>query len=264
MIQNTDGTQTFYREFGDPANEAMVLLHGIGADHNMWRPQMEKFAGQGYFVLIPDLLGHGKSSKVKALELRDWENQINDLLRDKNINQCVLIGVSMGGVIALSFAVNNPDKVSKLIVSDTFGELKTFREKILGFAQVAGFRLYKVLGVKMLAKGMASAYKAPFAREAREYFSEVSLKADFDQLILARRAINKIDVIEKLRGINIPSLIMAGDQFGESFVEINRKIAVAIGGSKFVMLKEAMDPSNLVNPVEFNREVLTFLKEKAT
>lgn len=261
IIKNTDGTKTFCREFGDPANEAIVLLHGIGADHNMWRPQMEKFASKGFFVLAPDLLGHGKSSKVERLELEDWEKQINDLLREKQKDLCVLAGVSMGGVIAQSFAVNNPEAVSRLILSDTFGELKTFQERLLGMSQVVGFRLYKLLGAGMLAKGMAAAYKAPFAERARDYFRGVSLEADFDQLILARKAINRIDLIGRLGGIDIPTLVMVGDQFGKSFIEINRKIADAMKRSKFVVLRDAMDPSNLVNPAGFNQEVLTFLSE---
>ena len=261
IIKNTDGTETFYQEFGDPANEAMLLLHGIGADHNMWRPQMEEFAGKGFFVLTPDLLGHGKSSKVERLKLSDWEKQINDLLKEKQKKRCILVGVSMGGVIAQSFAVNNPEAVRRLILSDTFGELKTFQERLLGMSQVVGFRLYKMLGTGMLAKGMTATYKAPFAEQARDYFREESQKADFDQLILARKAINRIDVIGKLGGIDIPTLVMVGDQFGKSFIEINRKIANAVKGSRFVVLRDAMDPSNLVDPAGFNQEVLTFLNE---
>jgi len=261
ILKNSDGTETFLQEAGKPTGKAIVLLHGIGADHKMWEPQVQVFADNGYLVLVPDLLGHGKSSKVKTLELRDWESQINELLVQKGLRHCILIGVSMGGVIAQSFAVNNPEKVSRLILSDTFGELKTWQEKALGFSQVLGFRIYKVLGNKMLAKGMASAYKAPFAKQAREYFSKESLNADFDQLILSRKAINKIDAIGKIDGDRIPTLVMVGDQFGKSFVEINKKIADGIKGAKFVVLKDAMDPSNLVNPVAFNQEVLTFLSD---
>lgn len=259
-VKNTSGTETYLQEVGDARNRAIVLLHGIGADHKMWEPQVHEFADKGYFVLAPDMLGHGKSSKVKTLALADWENQINELLRQKGLSRCILIGVSMGGVIAQSYAVNNPEKVSQLILSDTFGELKTLSEKALGFSQVVGFRIYKLLGAKLLAKGMASAYKAPFAKEARAYFSRESMHADFDQLILARKAINKIDVIRKIDGNRIPTLVMVGDQFGSSFVKINQKIAEGIQGAKFVVLKESMDPSNLVNPVAFNREVLTFLQ----
>jgi hypothetical protein len=71
---------------------------------------------------------------------------------------------------------------------------------------------------------------------------------DFDQLILARKAINKIDAIGKIDGARIPTLVLVGDQFGQSFIEINRKIANGIKGSTFMVLKNSMDPSSLVNP----------------
>lgn len=67
-MKNTDGTETVYSALGNAANEAIVLLHGIGVDHTMWQPQMEAFASNGFYVLAPDLLGHGQSSKVEHLE----------------------------------------------------------------------------------------------------------------------------------------------------------------------------------------------------
>lgn len=263
IVNNPNGTKTCFEEAGNSNHEAVLLLHGIGADHKMWELQLSVFAENGYYVLAPDLLGHGKSSKVNTLELSDWEDQISELLRYKKVSKCHLVGVSMGGVIAQYYTLNNSEKVCRLVLSDTFGELKTIQEKVLGFSQVIGFRIYKLLGSKMLAKGMASAYKAPFAERAKGYFSQVSLKVDFDQLILARKAINKIDAIGKINGTLIPTLVLVGDQFGQSFVEINRKIANEIKGSTFMVLKNSMDPSNLVNPDDFNQAVLQFLQISA-
>ena len=262
QIKNTDGTKTVYSTLGDAANEAMVLLHGMGADRTMWQHQMAEFACNGFYVIAPDLLGHGQSSKVKHLALRDWENQIIDLLRAHQRDTGILIGVSMGGVIAQSFAVHHPEMVSQLVVSDTFAELKTPLERALGRSQIVGFWLFKLLGPATMAKGMASTYQAAFAQPAKDYFSQMALEADFEQLILARQAINRIDIVEQLRTLKIPTLVMVGDQFGLFFIEINRKIAHAIKDAKFVVLKEAMDPSNLVNPASFNRETLSFLNEK--
>jgi len=264
FLQNPDGSKTFLLEVGDTSNTAIVLLHGIGADHAMWEPQQQLFVKQGYYVLIPDLLGHGKSSKVTTLELKDWENQINALLiqkvKQKDIHRCILVGVSMGGVIAQSFAMHYPHKVSQLILTDTFAKLSSWREKLTGFIQLVGFRIYKYLGAKVLAKSMSNVYKAPFAERAKVYFISKSTDVDFDQLILARKAINKIDALQKIDGRKIATLVLVGDSFGESFIAINRKIAEGIEGSRFVILKNAMDPSNLVNPEAFNRECLDFLR----
>jgi pimeloyl-ACP methyl ester carboxylesterase len=260
ILKNADSTETFFVEKGAPTDEPILFIHGIGADHQMWQPQIEAFPKQGYHILVPDMLGHGSSSKMKSLTLDDWDNQIIDLLDHKDIEKCTMIGVSMGGVIAQHFTTRHPERVKRLVLSDTFGELKTFREKMLGLSQVIGFRLYKMLGAKLLAKGMASAYKAPFAEKARAYFAAVSLKADFDQLILARRAINQIDAIGRIDGSRIPTLVMVGAEFGEMFIKINKKIAEMIYGAKFVVLEKSMDPSNLVNPEVFNQEVFQFLK----
>jgi pimeloyl-ACP methyl ester carboxylesterase len=261
LLTHSDNKKTFYQEYGDPSNKAMILLHGIGADHNMWKLQVQVFAEKGFYVLVPDMFGHGNSSRVDSLELKDWQQQINDLAEEKNLSKFILVGVSMGGVIAQSYVVNHPDKVNALILSDTFAEVSNLKEKLPAFSHLAGLHIYKLLGHKALAKSMKSTYNAPYAKEAREYFAEVSKSADFDQLILARKAINKIDVLDQLESLNIPVLVMVGDKFGDWFIDINRKISNSIKGSQFKVLNNAMDPSNLVNPVDFNSEVLAFLDE---
>lgn len=272
IINNPDGTETYYKEFGSrPQNcgvegtsETLLLLHGIGADSGMWQPQVQKYASLGYHLLVPDFFGHGLSSKLSHIDLSDWHNQINWLLINKNVDKCTLIGVSMGGVIAQSYLVTNPYRVEKIIVTDSFGELSTSKEKILGLSQVIGFKLFKILGKKMLAAGMRSTYKATYARKAQDYFVQVSLDLDLNQMILARKAINKIDVLEKLKCITIPALVMVGAEFGQWFIEINRKIANSLPNSEFVILEKSIDPSNLVNPIEFDRQVLRFLKKEST
>ena len=133
-------------------------------------------------------------------------------------------------------------------------------EKMLGYSQVVGFHLFKLLGNKLLAKGMGSTYKAAYAQAARDYFAQVSLTVDLNQMILARKAINQIDVLDELKRIVLPALIIVGAEFGHSFVEINRKIADSIPNSEFVILEQSMDPSNLVNPIEFDKQVLRFLQ----
>jgi hypothetical protein len=109
---------------------------------------------------------------------------------------------------------------------------------------------------------MASAYKAPYAKQAREYFEQISPQANFEQLILARKAINQIDAIGKIDGQQIPTLVLVGEEFGKAFIEINEKIAKSIDNSQFLVLRQSLDPSNLVNPTAFNREVLQFIGKK--
>ncbi|MEL6164821.1 MAG: alpha/beta hydrolase [Cyanobacteria bacterium J06628_3] len=240
IIKNSDGTQTYYKTFASKSlnSPTLLLLHGIGADCDMWEPQMHKYSTQGYHVLVPDLFGHGFSSKLNNINLSDWVNQINWLLEHEKVDKCILVGVSMGGVIAQSFVVANPHMVEKIIIADSFGELSTFKEKILGFSAVVGFHLFKILGKKILSQGMRSTYKANYATLAQNYFERVSLNIDLNQIILARKAINRIDALDKLKSITIPALVIVGADFGQSFIEINRKIADSFPNSKLKSLKQ--------------------------
>ena len=91
-LKNKDGSETFYKEYGDPSHPAVVLLHGLGAEHSMWEPQITPFTDAGCYVLVPDLLGHGKSLKVTALSLADWEDEILDLLKERVSRDASLLG----------------------------------------------------------------------------------------------------------------------------------------------------------------------------
>ena len=259
ILNNPDGTQTYFEAVGDRSGKPILLLHGIGADHTMWHKQVRPYADAGYYLLMPDLFGHGCSSKLEHIDLSTWHKQLNWLLASQAVSSCYLIGVSMGGVIAQSFVTEYQAKVEKMVISDSFGELRTVKERLLGQAQLIGFYLFKVLGNRRLANTMRTAYKAAYAQEARDYFEQVSLQVDLTQMILARKAINQIDVLEKLKSVVTPTLVIVGADFGPAFIDINAKIANALPNAELVILEQAMDPSNLVNPIEFDRRVLQFL-----
>lgn len=261
MILNSNaGINTYYETYGDIKNPPILLLHGIGADNNMWHPQKKILSEKGFYVIVPDLIGHGKSSKQDNITLSDWDNQIIDLLDFIDIERVSIIGVSMGGVIAQHFVVNHENRVKNIIISDSFGELKSFVEKALGFSQVIGFKIFNKLGNKYLVKGMMSTYKADYAVLAKEYFSKVCMEVDLDQMVLARKAINSIDVLNNLKKVQVPSLVMVGTEFGKTFINTNKKIANSLN-TKLILIQNSMDPSNLVNSDEFNKNVIEFLNK---
>ncbi|NER85374.1 MAG: alpha/beta hydrolase [Leptolyngbya sp. SIO1D8] len=92
-LKNPDGTETYYESLGDRTAGTLLLLHGLGADHAMWQPQLKPYAEAGYHLLVPDLFGHGSSSKLNQISLSNWHDQINWLLEDNDIQNCTLIGV---------------------------------------------------------------------------------------------------------------------------------------------------------------------------
>lgn len=258
FFETSDGTQLFYQTYGQQGHPPIVLLHGLGADHQMFSPQFEKYANQGFNVIVPDLRGHGKTSKVESLTLSDWTSDIKELLDHLGIERTILLGVSMGGVIIQKFVSQYPHRVEKMVISDSFGEIKSFPEKAVAKGTVIGFKIFKYLPKKWAAALVSSAYK-DYNDISQEYFRDTTLKVDFEQIILARKAINQIDVLDDLQQVDIPALILVGDG-AEIMIKTSKKIVDSLNNSSLQVIQGGFDPSNLVQPEQFDRAVLNFIK----
>ena len=104
---------------GDPANPAIILLHGFPESHRTWRHQIPALADAGWFVLAPDQRGFARSSKPEGVEQYTPDKPIGDLvaLADHfGIGRFVLVGHDWGGAIAWGAALGRPDRVERLII----------------------------------------------------------------------------------------------------------------------------------------------------
>lgn len=98
----------YYETHGDPTNPPILLIHGIGADHNMWKPQIDTLPQKGYFVIVPDLRGHGLSDIPETFLINDCAADMCALLDALHINRAHLVGVSMGGMVVQQLVANTP------------------------------------------------------------------------------------------------------------------------------------------------------------
>ncbi len=117
MSQNFDPNQNYYC-FNKKNSIPIVFIHGVGLDHQMWDYQINYF--NEYSTLTYDLLGHGKTSCNKdKLSLKDFSNQLLEILDHLRIEKINLIGFSLGSLIALDFSSHFQKKVEKLILIGT-------------------------------------------------------------------------------------------------------------------------------------------------
>lgn len=92
----------------------VLLLHGFAEDNSIWDGQVE-YLKKNYRVIIPDLPGSGRSSLLRGeTSMENLADFVAAILDGENIRQCVLIGHSMGGYIALAFAEKYPDRLKAL------------------------------------------------------------------------------------------------------------------------------------------------------
>ena len=105
----------FYRELGQ--GQPMIIMHGIFGSSDNWLTQARHFSAN-YHVITLDLRNHGQSEHHPDFDYPVMANDLNEFIDSKGLKDAIVIGHSMGGKVAMNFAIAHPDKLAKLIVVD--------------------------------------------------------------------------------------------------------------------------------------------------
>ena len=134
---------------------ALVLLHGLGCDHTMWDPVIEKLARR-CTVIAPDLLGHGQSDKPRAdYSLGGYANGVRDLLTVFGIDRATVVGHSFGGGVAMQFGYQFPERTERMILVAPGGlgpEVSVAVKMIQGFGWDKLMRVLTQPGLRHLGR----------------------------------------------------------------------------------------------------------------
>jgi pimeloyl-ACP methyl ester carboxylesterase len=98
----------------DPARRSIVFVHGAGLDHSWWGLQSRYFGYHGFNVLAVDLPAHGRSEGPALTTIGDMADWVKKFLDEQKIGSAVVVGHSMGALIALEFAARYPESAQKL------------------------------------------------------------------------------------------------------------------------------------------------------
>jgi len=98
----------------DPAKRTAVFVHGAGLDHSWWGLQSRYFGYHGYNVLAVDLPAHGRSGGAPLASIGDMADWLKKVLDQKKIKSALVVGHSMGSLVALEFAARYPESAEKI------------------------------------------------------------------------------------------------------------------------------------------------------
>lgn len=199
----------------------VMLLHGYGEDSTIWEHQCE-FLSEHCLLIVPDLPGSGKST-ISSKGLNDWlpnmsiedlANSVHEVLVVENIDQCIMLGHSMGGYITLAFAELFPKKLIGLglVHSTAFAdseEKKNIRQKSMQFLQEhGGFAFFKT--------SMANLFGKAFKEEHPQNIESLIEKTKaFDTPVLigyTNAMMRRTDKSTVLKHATIPVLFVAGPE----------------------------------------------------
>ncbi len=112
----------FYRKYGE--GKPLIILHGVLGISDNWVTYGRRMADKGYEVYIPDQRNHGHSPHHKTFNYYAMVDDLGELIDEHELRSPIIMGHSMGGKVAMRYALENPEVVKALIVVDT--SLRTY------------------------------------------------------------------------------------------------------------------------------------------
>ena len=115
------GLTIHYLDLNPRGFPCVMLLHGLGATCASWQLQTPALVEEGYRVVAPDMRGFGKSSYPGGKnDPKIMANDISDLCDMLDLHELHVVGISLGGTVALEFTLANPATVRSLVITNSF------------------------------------------------------------------------------------------------------------------------------------------------
>lgn len=117
LFADVQGASIYYITAGDPADPAVVLIHGFGGSTFTWRDVMPVLAEAGFYAIALDLPPFGLSDKNPDLNVTrsGMADMVAGLMDELSIERATIVGHSMGGAVTAQFAVRHSKRVERLV-----------------------------------------------------------------------------------------------------------------------------------------------------
>ena len=233
--------------------EPIVLLHAIGLDWRMWRDCILPLA-KHHRVIAYDLRGHGYAAPApKPLTVKRWATDLLELAGCLGLEKFHLVGLSLGGMVALEFALQHPDRLKHLtvIASSVHGNKDSHQERAHdaekhGVESQIGATLSRWFTPEWLAVNNWS------VRYARERL----LRSFVENWAGAWRAIAEPHLWERLSEIKVATKLIAAELDQAATVESMREMAKRLHRAKLTVIEGAAHMVSLMRPLELAEAIL--------
>jgi pimeloyl-ACP methyl ester carboxylesterase len=239
----------------DPSLPGIVFVHGAAFDHSVWQWQSRYFAHHGYTVLAVDLPGHGRSPGPIRDSIASFADWVGALIEVSTLPSAVVVGHSMGSLVALETALRFPQRVSKLALVGTAAPMAV-GEAFLAAARdnhPAGYDMEAVWGhsrnAALLQSPVTGMSLLGASRGLNGRARDGVLHADLN-------ACNAYSApMEKVRALAMPVLVVGGRRDQMTPMKAGKALAGQIPGARFELLDAGHSMMN-----EAPRELLQTLR----
>ncbi|MET7480796.1 alpha/beta fold hydrolase [Streptomyces sp. NPDC005648] len=182
----------------------LVFVHGWTADRHRWDHQFAHFSPKRRVIRL-DLRGHGDSTGAGVRAVDDLAQDVLALLDHLKIDRCVLVGHSMGGMIAQIVALARPDLVERLVLVGSISRMTYSRGRglLMAASTLVPFRLF-------VAANIQRAFAPGHPREEIREYIRASAATPKDVVMTDYGAMRAFDVLDRVGEIEAPTLIVHG------------------------------------------------------
>jgi 3-oxoadipate enol-lactonase len=257
--RSINGVQLHYTEQG--SGKPVLLVHGFPLDSRMWDAQVPVLTAAGCRVVAPDLRGFGRSQSDSSFTLESLADDLHSLAQAVGATPFVLVGLSMGGYVALAYAKKYAADLRGLVLVDTKAEADTpegkeGRGKMIDLVRKDGSKaIADQMMPKMLAKDAAD--QRPQTAQLLRRIMEACPPKTIEHALAAMR--DRPDRSGELAAIKVPTLVVVGESDAITPPAVAESMVSKVPGARLVVIRGAGHMSPMEQPEQVNRAIRAFL-----
>ena len=243
------------------AGPTVLMLHGIGGGHLSFAPQVETLASNGYRAVAWDMPGYGRSAPIEPYTFKGLAERCIALIEALQSGHVVLVGHSMGGMVAQEVVARRPDLVTRLVLCGTspaFGKPDGDWQRTFIAERTAPLDAGRSMGelAQMLVPQMIGPGALPEGVKLAEHCMAQVNPSTYRR---ALQALVTFDRRADLARIHVPTLLVAGENDEAAPPAVMKKMGQAIADSTYLELPGIGHLQPLEAPDEFDAALLSFL-----
>jgi 3-oxoadipate enol-lactonase len=251
---------SFYVERSGTMNaQSLVFINSLGTDYRLWNQIMPSFTE--FDCIRYDFRGHGLSDGSPApYSIADHRNDLKSLLDRLTIKeQIVLVGISIGGLIAMDFTASYPETVKALILLDTSTKIGT---ETMWNERIATLRQHGIahLGHTLLSRWFAPSFREKQPSAYAAYYNMLT-RMPVEGYIGSCAALRDADLHEAAKTIACPTLLLCGAEDLATPPNLVRALTESIKDSRYVEIAGAAHLPCVENPEATAAAMNSFLKD---
>ena len=263
-VERERNRRIYYETAGSVEAQPLLLIMGMGFSSRAWATLPGHLA-ERFRVVTFDNRGTGRSSGTGAVfRVRDMAEDVIAVLDAAGVRKAFVFGISMGGMVALELALENPERVRALVLGATFAGWLSSRKPspaVVSYLVVGGvlsrMGMHRLIGQALVSGGVV---ENDYARLSA--WIESGERVSPRLLVQQMTAVTLHATTSRLKKIACPTLVLTGDSDRLVPEKNSRRLAALIPGARLVVLPGAGHCFPLEQPEATLRELLGFLGEE--